>query len=717
MVSHGVWMVCGLFLCHAGAGVCFDSLPEGGDAVFDGGDGGGEFGGGGAVGKEVVFDFWFCAAGAYGEAASVREVDEEHFFCGDGVSFGIGHGAGGEVSECGYGCAVHGCGRVFDVAFGEGCDFCCAVCAFHDDAFTEFFVVAELGVDVVEALQEAGALGGEVGVEFCEAEGCGVGVFIAHEVLGEVAVAFFAAEDEVFAVPEAEGACLFFCHAAVALAEVFRDGLFVFAEFRSDVFEACEDVDGGDAEGCGDGVLQGAGDKGFDHGGVREVFFRDEVEFSDGFAAVPCHEAAGLVAGEELHFAGGFVAYGDAHAVGIGVCGDDEVCVFRICLGDGHVECGGVFRVGAGDGGEAAVQCVLSGDGGDVAADFAEEGDDAACACAVEVGKDDFCGCLGEDVRAEDDAFEAVCVDGVEFGAEDAEGALGVFGEGGEGVGGEGVYFCDDGFVVRGDELCSVVKVCFEAVVVGGVVGCGDDDAGICVKFSDGEGDFRCGAGAIEEGAVAAEGGGDAGAEFGEVAGEVAGVVTDDDEGFAAGCFLFDKAAYVGDEAAHGSAYVKVVHGGGTDAGELGAVVGTTVSLFCGGDDGADGATPETTCAEGECFEEAVVEFCPFLFFDELGDGCGDDGVRGAGGEESDVFQGCGEEFSLGDGLFQSCEYSGIHHMRVLYALGGDLASFSAGGWQGFLRQRVGVGVWGRRVARCSSGGGGGAVVFGCRMV
>ena len=67
-------------------------------------------------------------------------------------------------------------------------------------------VVAVFGVDAVEQGGDGEALGLRVGGDFGEHDHGGVAVFIADEIRGEVAVAFFSTEDKEGAVGEAGGA-------------------------------------------------------------------------------------------------------------------------------------------------------------------------------------------------------------------------------------------------------------------------------------------------------------------------------------------------------------------------------------------------------------------------------------------------------------------------------------------------------------------------------
>lgn len=108
-------------------------------------------------------------------------------------------------------------------------------------------------------------------------------------------------------------------------------------------------------------------------------------------------------------------------------------------------------------------------------------------ASAVEVGINDFSSAVGEEAGLEGDGLEAVHIDAVELGSEFGECSPEVGGERFVGFGSEAIDFINDTFVVRRDELGSVVEVGFEPVVVSGVVAGGEDDAGVGVEFTDGE--------------------------------------------------------------------------------------------------------------------------------------------------------------------------------------------------------------------------------------
>ena len=220
----------------------------------------------------------------------------------------------------------------------------------------------------------------------------------------------------------------------------------------------------------------------------------------------------------------------------------------------------------------------------------------------------------------EHDALEACEVGVVEVGAEGAELAALVWGERGVLVGFDGIDLVEDASGDWFEDGVAVFEVGLIAVIVGRVVAGGEHDAAGGVDVADGEGEFRGGAVGGEEPDVDAAFGHDFGGEFSEFAGEVAGIVAEDDGGTAGEPFAFPVIGEEPGEAAVGAGEVEEVEGVGADAGELGAVVRGGVAAFCGGDDFADGASAEPAGAEGEFFEEAVVEFGPLGGVDEFCD-------------------------------------------------------------------------------------------------
>ena len=571
-----------------------------------------------AVGGEVVFDFWFGARAADDDLGAVLEAEGEHEFFGQLVAVGVVECVHGVVCCFDDGRADEGGRRAGGVAFEEGFDFGCAFGAFHDELAKFFAVVAQVAVDVVEVVEEGLAAGVGFGKDVDEHDGGGVGVFVAHGVGAAVAVAFFAAEDEVGAVAQLEVAALFGCECPVVGAgDGFEDGVFVAFEFLADVFEAGEGVDEFDAEFLCDAGLEFGGDEGFYEAGAGFVGVVEGAVFEELVGAEVGEDGADLVAGEEFELAIG-AAHGDAHAVGVGVGAEHKRGANFFCQCDAQGKSLAVFGVGGFDGGEVAVGGCLLGDDLAFYAQFLEHGRDGAPARAVDGGEDDLGqgGFFRAQRVGEWQGEEHLLVGVVDVRAE-CDGARAI---GGGGVGGDlGLRSGgDDAGGFGFDELCAVVEVGFVAVVVWGVVAGGDDDAGLGAEVAHGKGEHGCGAGIREDVGVEALVVGNAGSEEAEFAGEVADVVCDDDGAFFAGEAGSDVAA----EAAGGTLDVGEVHHVGADGGFFGAGALCGGTAFGAGNDFADGASAQAAGAEGKSAEEAVVEFGPGFtsceFFNDL---------------------------------------------------------------------------------------------------
>ena len=247
-----------------------------------------------------------------------------------------------------------------------------------------------------------------------------------------------------------------------------------------------------------DGVLKARRHKGFHHHGAGTVGVIDDAQVRHAHAAVPRQQGADLVAGQQVHFPI-FPANGHTHAVRVRVRGDDDVRAGSVRLLNGQGQGRRVFRVGGGHRREAAVLHVLRRHGLHVAAQFLQQGNDDMAARAVEVGVNDFGAALAEELRTEQHGFQAVHVDTVKGGVQHVKGAAPVFRQRFIFLRGQGVHFLNHGLVMRRHQLGSVVEIGLEAVVVGGVVAGGQHHAGIRIEFTDGEGNFRGGPGAVEQ--------------------------------------------------------------------------------------------------------------------------------------------------------------------------------------------------------------------------
>lgn len=227
-----------------------------------------------ACSEDVEFALGFGAAAADGDAHAVFEGEEVEIFFWDDIAVAVFDGIAAEVFEI----DEFGAEEFADGILAEGdkdfFDLGGAFGAFEDDVEEGFGAAAVFGVNGVEEFGDVEAAGFEPGGHFDDHEDGGVSVFIADGIGAEVAVAFFAAGDEEFAVFELEvGAFLpreqLIGDGAAFLSEdIGSDEELVFLEFGADPLEAGEAVDAVDAVGGGDGVLERRGDEGFDDGGV-----------------------------------------------------------------------------------------------------------------------------------------------------------------------------------------------------------------------------------------------------------------------------------------------------------------------------------------------------------------------------------------------------------------------------------------------------------------
>ena len=539
--------------------------------------------------------------------------------------------------------------RVVGVGVDEFFDLRRAGGSVHRERFATLEVDAEFGEDAVEKANEREVLGFRVGGGLGDEHGSRVAILVAHEVGGAVAVAFFAAEDIEARVLEAEVACCFLGERAVVLAEVRWDGGFVFPEFFTDVFEAGEGFDAAEAEFFRNGFLEVGGDERLDDHAARAVGGGEDAFLKKARGAIPREDRADLVAAEEFHFPLG-VAGSDAHAVVIGIGGDDEVCAGAVRLRDRHGERLGVFGVGRFNGREPAIGNFLLGDGVALEAQSSEHRLDDHAADAVERGVDDLERVLAPDeVGVDRQGREARHVGFVNLGTHRNHPPALRLRNRREIFALDGVHLFNDRGGMGFGDLAAVLEVDLVAVVFGRVVAGSEVDARLGLHVAHGEGEFRSGARALEKVGVAAEVGDDFRGEFGEFAREKPRVVAEADGGFAGAALLGEMLLHIMHKPLGGAADVVGVHGVRASAGELRAAEGLGIALlgFC--DHGADGFATEPTGAEREGPEKAVVQFGPIPFCDEFIDR---DLVylgRGAGEELGDVGGGFREEVSIVD--------------------------------------------------------------------
>ena len=137
-------------------------------------------------------------------------------------------------------------------------------------------------------------------------------------------------------------------------------------------------------------------------------------------------------------------------------------------------------------------------------------------------------------------------------------------------------HFLDDGLVVGGGELAAVAPVGLVAVVLLGIVGGGEHDAGVAVAVADGEAELGGGTHAVEEVDLVAVGSQHVGCDFGELAAVVAAVVADG----SAELFLVgvDLADVVG-ETLGGHCHGVFVHAVGADAHDAAKAAGAELEV------------------------------------------------------------------------------------------------------------------------------------------
>ena len=455
------------------------------------------------VNLNVEFDLRLGAAGTYAHLGAVlgEELEdvagggEVHLACGAVLE--VVDGEVGIVLEDDEGAAAELLGRVGAEALHHGLNlFGAGLAGTHDgDAF--LVAVAVLHVDVAEHLTEveAAVLGpcADLGHEGDGADG----VLVAAEVLGEEAVAFFAA------------------------AEV-AGGAFELADDAGDPLEAGVAVVHAYVVVLGDGADGLGGDDSLD-----DVLVAGEASH----LAVADHDVVeenhhDLVAVEQLVTA--VLGANDcADTVGVRVGGHYEVGVHFLGLGDSHSHSRGVLGVGGVDGGEVAAGDVLFGHVDDVGeAVVAERVGNQFHACAVDGGVHDLEVVVAlDDFRVERETLDGFKERLVDFLADD-------FNLGGVALhlhfldALDGLDVGDDVDIVGCDDLRAVAPVGLVAVVLLGVVAGRDVYATLAAEMADGIGQLGGGAEVLEEVDLDAVGREHVGYEFGELTGIVAHVVS-----------------------------------------------------------------------------------------------------------------------------------------------------------------------------------------------
>ena len=327
-------------------------------------------------------------------------------------------------------------------------------------------VVAELVVERLHGVDQVHAAALVVTRHFADEHGGHHGVLVAHIGAAQVAVALLEAEEE-----------------PALLALLLQAG-----DLLADVLEAGKRAAQLKAVLAGQGVKHRRAHDGGDHELVRDV-----LAAGRGAAGEPVGEKhAHLVAAQQDILA--LVGHGDARAVGVGVGGQQQVGMHLGAQLQALLQRLPDLGVGVGAGGEVTVGLGLLGHHGHVGhPDALEDLRDALKTCAVERGVHDLevgavggrlhmLGLLGHGVHKALDGALADVVDqarvhGLVKGharhaVEDVDLA-----DGGEDVLGS----------LRGD-LAAVGAVHLVAVVLGGVVACGDVDAGRAPQVARGEG-------------------------------------------------------------------------------------------------------------------------------------------------------------------------------------------------------------------------------------
>ncbi len=174
----------------------------------------------------------------------------------------------------------------------------------------------------------------------------------------------------------------------------------------------------------------------------------------------------------------------------------------------------------------------------------------------------------------------------------------------------------------------------------------GQDHAGIRAEFAHGEGQLRRRARSFKQIGVTAEVRADLGAELGEIPREMPRVMREHQRGLA---IASGELFRVGDQAADGAADVVEIHGRGPDTRMFRPVVRTALTLLRRRHHAPDRAPAQSAGAEGERFEEPVVEFLPGSARDQFVDGFGSHFTRGASEQREDVAFGRFEKFPFGN--------------------------------------------------------------------
>ena len=153
-------------------------------------------------------------------------------------------------------------------------------------------------------------------------------------------------------------------------------------------------------------------------------------------------------------------------------------------------------------------------------------------------------------------------------------------------------------------DLGTVIEVGFEAIIVSGIMRCGDDYTCICPEFADGEGELGSGARAVEKVGIAPKVGAGLGTEFREVFREMASVMGEDEDRLPVWA---SKLFCIGDQPSDGTAEIVEIHRRRAHTWMLWPSIWPAVSLLGLRHDFANGPSPQTTRAERESLEKPII--------------------------------------------------------------------------------------------------------------
>ena len=384
-------------------------------------------------------------------------------------------------------------------------------------------------------------------------------------------------------------------------------------------------------------------------GGVEHAGFRE------GFKAVPSHQRAGLIAGEQLHVALA-VAAAHAHAVAVRIGADDDVSALLLGLIHGHLQGGGIFRVGGFDGGEAAIAHILSGHGGEAEAQAAQQLRHHHAASPVQSREDQLeaagCGVL-QQLGAQHHRLHTSQVGLVHGCAKWLDAALLLLRQRLPGLLNDAIDLGDDPAGVGFNNAGTVIEVDLVAVVVRRVVAGGDHDAGIGTELAHGVAHQRRSPAFFNQMHIGAVLAGNPCGKAGKLRGKQAGVVADDNGGQLALTAVGAPGSQIGHQTAGRTGDVVVVHRVGAHAGMLRGLALGGVASLSGADHAADGPAAQAAGAKLQRLVESIVEFFPVATLSKLFNGLEIKGLAAGRQQGTDVLQAAGKESAALGGGFE----------------------------------------------------------------